>query len=45
MGEQVSDVSAHNQPMLQPVNRELFSLAWAEPSMYATSASGLRGPK
>ena len=36
------DVSA------RPVNREVFSLAWAEPSVYATGASiiiGRRGPK
>ena len=43
---QVSDVSAHGpNPMLRLVNREVFSLAWAGPSMYATSTSGLCGPK
>ena len=34
-----------NHPSACLVNRELFSLAWAEPSVYATRASGLRGPK
>ena len=29
--------SAH--PTARPVNREVFSLAWAEPSVYATGAS------
>ena len=39
--------SAHgpNHPTARPVNCEVFSLAWAEPSMYVTSSSGLRGPK
>ena len=39
--------SAHgpSHPTARPVNREVFSLAWAEPSVYATGASGLRGPK
>ena len=39
--------SAHgpNHPTARPVNREVFSLAWAEPSVYATGASGRRGPK
>ena len=46
----VSDVSAYNGfgPWAEPSNGvtgEVFSLAWAEPSVYATSASGLRGPK
>ena len=34
-----------NHPTTRPVTREVFSLAWAEPSVYATSASGRRGPK
>ena len=39
--------SAHgsNHPTARLVNREVFSLAWAEPSVHATSASELRGPK
>ncbi|KAI0230901.1 hypothetical protein LSAT2_018735 [Lamellibrachia satsuma] len=39
--------SAHgpNHPTARPVNREVFSLAWAEPSVCVTGASGLRGPK
>ena len=46
----VSDVSAHNGfgPWAEPSNGatgEPFSLAWAEPSVYATGASGRRGPK
>ena len=46
----MSDVSAHNGfgPWAEPsngVNREVFSLTWAEPSVYATGASGRRGPK
>ena len=34
-----------NQLFSQPVNREVFSLAWAESTVYVTDASGLRGPK
>ena len=32
--------SAHgpNHPTVQPVNREVFSLSWAKPSVYATGA-------
>ena len=39
--------SAHgpNHPTARPVNCEVFSLAWAEPSVYAAGASRLRGPK
>ena len=39
--------SAHgpNHPTARPVNHEAFSLAWAEPSVYATGASGRRGSK
>ena len=39
--------SAHgpNHPTARPVNREVFSLTWDEPSVYATGASGRRGPK
>lgn len=34
-----------NQPTLRPVNREVFSLAQAEPSVFLTDASGVHGPK
>ncbi|KAI0221588.1 hypothetical protein LSAT2_027105 [Lamellibrachia satsuma] len=34
-----------NHPTARPVNRGVFSLAWAEPSVYATGANELRGPK
>ena len=39
--------SAHgpNKPFSQQVNSEVFSLAWAESIVYATGASGFRGPK
>ena len=39
--------SAHgpNHPTARPVNCEVFSHAWAEPSVYATGASLRRGPK
>ena len=35
--------SAHgpNQPFSQPVNRQVFSLAWAKSTVYATGASRL----
>ena len=34
-----------NQLTSRPMNHEVFSLAWAKPSMFATGASGLREPK
>ena len=39
--------SAHGpkQLFLQPVNREVFLLAWAKSTVYATGASGFLGLK
>ncbi|KAI0209651.1 hypothetical protein LSAT2_005661 [Lamellibrachia satsuma] len=34
-----------DKPFSQPVNQEVFSLAWAKLTMYAIGASGLCGPK
>ena len=37
--------SAHgpNQPFSQPMNSEVFSLAWTKTTVHVTGASGLRG--